>query len=910
VVSLRLLTIPLAVACCVLVVPAATRAAEAPNPNDPCATGTRNTCGTTGVGFYKTYRYGTRWFGDFRGLVPGADHMYCIDLRFWYPGRSYAYKEVDATGLRNRDGERISLVNLRKASYAIATYGQTASENQAAAVAVYVHGLMGDARPGEVDPAVLNQNVVALHKRIARDAERLHGPYRVQVDLKGAPAPGKAGTATVRVLSAAGAGVPNVALSLAAAGPADVPSTARTNANGVATVQVRSTGAAAVRLTASAELPTTLPRIFRPTSGAAAANGQRLATAATEHVSSSDSAAGSKAQLSLTTRALPAEVPAGGKSADRLVLSGALPSYRGRIALRLYGPFRAADQISCDGEPFWTASFAVDGPGTYTSPEVTLERPGLYQYQQSAPADANHVGFTSPCAEPSERVRVLAAPTVRTVASAQTVAPGTAITDTVTVTGLAGEHVTVHASLYGPFASREAIRCTGTPIWSGTIDVPADGEYKTAEYTPTKPGYYTYVESIDAADFVRATKTGCAEVPETLVVTAAPAIKTQVSAQRTRPGATITDRVVVSGLGALALPVRVELFGPFPTRAAIACSGTPYWRGSFVANGDGTYTTARVRIDKAGYYTYRESIEASDASPGVTTACGEVSETTLAQARPAVSTVVSDEVVFPGGTVFDRVRVAGLGKTAARIRVELFGPFSTRAQIRCTGTPYAALTVTASGDGELRTPPFRLAKAGFYTFRERLLGSSLVADVTTPCGVVAETTLARPEIVTGRGDVARATLVRAEPAAPVRVRIETLGIDAPVAPVGIDVAHGVLGVPPAIRRTAWWRDGAAPGARTGAVLIAGHVDNAKLGAGAFFKLHQARAGDRVTVTTAAGRTFTYRVVSVRDYPKSRLPASVYSTRGRPRLVLVTCGGPFIESEGHYRDNVVLAAVPA
>jgi hypothetical protein len=36
---------------------------------------------------------------------------------------------------------------------------------------------------------------------------------------------------------------------------------------------------------------------------------------------------------------------------------------------------------------------------------------------------------------------------------------------------------------------------------------------------------------------------------------------------------------------------------------------------------------------------------------------------------------------------------------------------------------------------------------------------------------------------------------------------------------------------------------------------------------------------------------------------------VYSLRGRPRLVLVTCGGPFIESQGHYRDNVVLVAVP-
>ncbi len=63
------------------------------------------------------------------------------------------------------------------------------------------------------------------------------------------------------------------------------------------------------------------------------------------------------------------------------------------------------------------------------------------------------------------------------------------------------------------------------------------------------------------------------------------------------------------------------------------------------------------------------------------------------------------------------------------------------------------------------------------------------------------------------------------------------------------------------------------------------------------------------MTTASGRTFTYRVVSVRNYLKRKLPTSVYSLKGRPRLVFVTCGGPFITSAGHYRDNVVLSAVP-
>ena len=64
------------------------------------------------------------------------------------------------------------------------------------------------------------------------------------------------------------------------------------------------------------------------------------------------------------------------------------------------------------------------------------------------------------------------------------------------------------------------------------------------------------------------------------------------------------------------------------------------------------------------------------------------------------------------------------------------------------------------------------------------------------------------------------------------------------------------------------------------------------------------------VTTKNGQTRTYRIVSVQVMLKDKLPPSIYSRLGRPRLTLVTCGGPFDPSLGHYRDNVVVTAVPA
>ena len=387
-------------------------------------------------------------------------------------------------------------------------------------------------------------------------------------------------------------------------------------------------------------------------------------------------------------------------------------------------------------------------------------------------------------------------------------------------------------------------------------------------------------------------------------------MRTKISDQTTDPVFASRTGSIVTGLGALAVTVKVSLFGPFASHSAISCTGKPYWRGTLSAHGDGTYETAPVAIDRVGYYTYRETIAGSRANHSTATACAEVPETTLATADPVVTTIVSNGVVRRGAALYDRIRVSGLGKTPVRIGVELFGPFGARSEIGCTGAPYWQGIAYAKGDGELRSPSVRLAKVGFYTYRERILQAQHVAETETKCALVSETALAAPAINTGRGQGGAAKRVsQPDPRAPIRVAIRSLGINAPVSPAGINVAKGELDANPNVRLTSWWRDGGAPGANTGTVLIAGHVDSAAQGPGAFFHLKEARVGDRITVTSRSGSVRTYRVVSLRTMPKAQLPTDIYSTRGRPRLALVTCGGPFLEAAGHYRDNVVVIAVP-
>ena len=55
---------------------------------------------------------------------------------------------------------------------------------------------------------------------------------------------------------------------------------------------------------------------------------------------------------------------------------------------------------------------------------------------------------------------------------------------------------------------------------------------------------------------------------------------------------------------------------------------------------------------------------------------------------------------------------------------------------------------------------------------------------------------------------------------------------------------------------------------------------------------------------------SHRVVGKQTIVKQRLPVErLFARDGVPRLVLITCGGPFLPEVSSYRDNLVVVAVP-
>ncbi|MHB2024319.1 MAG: class F sortase [Mycobacteriales bacterium] len=146
-------------------------------------------------------------------------------------------------------------------------------------------------------------------------------------------------------------------------------------------------------------------------------------------------------------------------------------------------------------------------------------------------------------------------------------------------------------------------------------------------------------------------------------------------------------------------------------------------------------------------------------------------------------------------------------------------------------------------------------------------------------------------------------------APPIGLRYPRLFIQASVVPVGL-AGGAALAIPNSPQVVGWYREGAAPGSAAGTTILAGHVDSARLGEGALFRLSLARVGDSLWIRTPF-QTLGYRVFAVAEYPKGRLPArSLFSqTVSPPRLAIVTCGGPFDKNSGHYLDNIVVLAAP-
>ena len=139
---------------------------------------------------------------------------------------------------------------------------------------------------------------------------------------------------------------------------------------------------------------------------------------------------------------------------------------------------------------------------------------------------------------------------------------------------------------------------------------------------------------------------------------------------------------------------------------------------------------------------------------------------------------------------------------------------------------------------------------------------------------------------------------------PARIEIPAIGVDATV--VELDIRGTEPEVPDDFDQVGWYGLTRKPG-EIGPAVLAGHIDS-RQGPAVFHQLNQLVRGDRLTVHASDGATRTFEVMDTGQYPKVSLPDEVFGIgEGVPELRLITCGGSFDASAGHYRDNYVVYA---
>jgi Sortase domain len=159
----------------------------------------------------------------------------------------------------------------------------------------------------------------------------------------------------------------------------------------------------------------------------------------------------------------------------------------------------------------------------------------------------------------------------------------------------------------------------------------------------------------------------------------------------------------------------------------------------------------------------------------------------------------------------------------------------------------------------------------------------------------------------GRAGVAHPAPSQIDAGRPVALTLPsgtTMAIDASA--TGTD---GALQIPVDVERAGWWDGSSRLGDPFGSVVVAAHVDSFTQGLGRFVELLGMQPGDVITVRS---RHLEQRFVVTTAHlvPRADVTATsgLYAARGKPRLVLITCGGDYSPDSG-YADNMVVVARP-
>jgi len=430
--------------------------------------------------------------------------------------------------------------------------------------------------------------------------------------------------------------------------------------------------------------------------------------------------------------------------------------------------------------PVGVVTVTAEGPGSYTSPVVTVPNPGFVTWVWTAlradqPANVRDYlagDFTDFYGIPQETHSVRWPLTITSQVREYNVVPNGRAFDTITITGFPANHpeftgdgywnadaTEVVNTVYGPFATDEVLPddldLSTAPVLT-SVAVPAkNGVYKIG-YTdqdiirPTEPGYYVVVTTFVGDDRVQPFQSSPADILERFYVPTnppseqPPTVITQ--ATETVPvGEPFSDTALVQGTLPTGAYLVFRAYGPLDTGAPPVCETPFYESAKITVTQAGIYRSGDTTVDKPGNVYWVETLYGPKGDVLVTGKCGAPGETTVVTPPPPVkvTTKATPEVQL-GEPARDTAIVTGAVPEGATVVFRAYrqtsdntaGGVCTDAELVFTTRP-----VPVPGAGEFTSEDVVFDKPGTYFWVETLLDENNEIIHVGQCGAPDETTI-------------------------------------------------------------------------------------------------------------------------------------------------------------------------
>ena len=139
---------------------------------------------------------------------------------------------------------------------------------------------------------------------------------------------------------------------------------------------------------------------------------------------------------------------------------------------------------------------------------------------------------------------------------------------------------------------------------------------------------------------------------------------------------------------------------------------------------------------------------------------------------------------------------------------------------------------------------------------------------------------------------------------PKRIRIPTIGVDAPVIYVGL-TNKGIVDSPKGPDEVGWFGLGPRPGDKGSATMV-GHFGRWQTGSDSVFdNLTKLSKGDKIYVKNDKGEEISFRVTGSRIYDFKDSAPEVFNKNDGTYLNLITCNGDWIPAQKTYTKRLVV-----